>query len=46
MENVGGGIGQDPVTEVTQLGLNQPSVFFPVIVEDNIILCITSMNSN
>ena len=47
MENVGGGIGQDPVTEVTHLGLNQPSVvFFPVIVEDNIILCITSMNSN
>ena len=27
-ENVGGGIGQGPATEVTHLGLNQPPVFF------------------
>ena len=26
VENVGGGIGQDSVTEVTHLGLNQPPV--------------------
>ena len=24
VENVGGGIGQDPATEVTHVGLNQP----------------------
>ena len=29
VENVGGGIGQGPATEVTYLGLNQPP-FFPV----------------
>ena len=27
VEEVGGGIGQDPATEVTHLGLNQPAVF-------------------
>ena len=27
VENIGNGIGQDPATEVTHLGLNQPSVF-------------------
>ena len=31
VENVGGGIGQDPATEVTHLELNQPPVSFPVI---------------
>ena len=28
---VGGGIGQDPATEVTHLRLNQPPVFFQYI---------------
>ena len=27
VENVGGGIGQDPATEVTHVGLNQPPFF-------------------
>ena len=27
VENVGGGIAQDPATKVTHLGLNQPPVF-------------------
>ena len=27
VENVGGGIGQDPATEVTHVRLNQPPVF-------------------
>ena len=27
MEDVGSGIGQDPATEVTHLGLNQPPFF-------------------
>ena len=27
LENVGGGIGQDPATKVTHLGLNLPPVF-------------------
>jgi len=27
VENVGGGIGQDPATEVTHVGLNQSPVF-------------------
>ena len=30
VENVGGGIGQDPATEVTHVGLNQPPVFSSV----------------
>ena len=30
VENVGGGIGQGPATEVTHLGLNQHPSFFPV----------------
>ena len=31
VKNVGGGIGQDPATEVTHVGLNQPQ-FFPVYI--------------
>ena len=27
VESVGGGIGQDPATKVTHVGLNQPPVF-------------------
>ena len=30
--NVGGGIGQDPETEVTHFGLNIPPGFFAVII--------------
>ena len=30
VENVGGGIGQGPATEVTYLGLNQPPFFSSV----------------
>ena len=31
LENVGSGIGQDPATEVTHLGLNKPPVFSSVL---------------
>ena len=31
MVKVGGGLGQDPATEVTHLGLKQPPVFFSAI---------------
>ena len=33
---VGGGIGQDPATEVTHLRLNQPPVFSSVRIEYSI----------
>ena len=35
VENVGGGIGQDPATEVTHVGLNQPPVFSSVYTFGN-----------
>jgi len=33
VENVGGGIGQDPATEVTHLGLNEPQCTVAASVE-------------